>query len=326
MSYFFEGVRRSALTERPAVRRSAATATNGRCALAPDALPAWLAGDPSRLVPLPSNPAIVAGAIDSRNRQALVALEQYRLLRTRVLEAARARHAAGHFPRGGAAIGGEEIHGALHRRKRVTGGNGFGASADRDPGAPLASILIGSAIPGEGKTTVGLNLALTLAQHSDRRVVLVDADLRRPGLGRLLGLHPANGLDLYLAGDAGWRSRIRVMEGGLRILPTAAMPERAAELLTYGMVQRLLAELRLSFDLIVVDGPPLNAVAEGQVLASAVDAAILVVRSGRSDYRALAESAKFLGEKLLGAVLNGADRIPHGEYFYQYAARMGGTT
>lgn len=267
MGYFFDAVRRKAedapvaIAEAMPVAEPAAPAVN-----LPDERPAW--------VSVRSAPAIIAGSHDHTDSLTLLAREQYRVLRTKVMEAIRV--------------------------------------------GTLRSLLISSATPGEGKTTVSLNLALMIASLNELRVCLIDTDLRRPGVAGLLGIDDGEGLDAYLLGRRDWRDGICRVHEKLNVLPTNPVPGRAGELITNRSMQRLIQELLLTHDLLIVDGPPLTSVAEGQVLAGVVDASILVVRSGRSNYQAVCKAAGALEPKLLGSVLNSAPKIPHGEYFYKY--------
>lgn len=274
MGYFFDAVRRKT-EDGPSAPVAVAEATPALLhAGAPAANPLQEAQE---WVSVRRAPSIVAGAHDHNDSSLLLAREQYRVLRTKVLETIRLRE--------------------------------------------LRSILISSATPAEGKTTVSLNLAMMIASLNELRVCLVDTDLRRPGVAGLLDIEDGEGLDAYLLGQRDWREGIRRVSDKLNVLPTSPVPDRAGELITNRSMQRLTQELLLTHDLLILDGPPLASVAEGQVLAGVVDASILVVRSGRSNYPAVCKAAEALGPKLLGTVLNSAPKIPHGEYFYKYVVQ-----
>jgi capsular exopolysaccharide synthesis family protein len=270
MGYFFDAVRRKA--EDSPVSTVVTEAAPQMTRPEPAAV-AVASGEPA-WVSVRRSPALVAGSHDHTDSLALLAREQYRVLRTKIMETLRVRD--------------------------------------------LRSILISSAASGEGKTTVSMNLALTIASLNELRVCLIDTDLRRPGVARLLDIEDGEGLDAYLLGRRDWRDGIRRVHDKLSVLPANPVPDRAGELITNRSMQRLTQELLLTHDLLILDGPPLTSVAEGQVLAGVVDAAILVVRSASSNYQAVCKAAQALGPKLLGAVLNSAPKIPHGEYFYKY--------
>lgn len=271
MGYFFDAIRRKA-EDAPVQTVAAEAAPRG--ARPEPAAAVVIAGGEQDWVSVRRSPALVAGSHDHTDSLTLLAREQYRVLRTKIMETLRVRD--------------------------------------------LRSMLISSATPGEGKTTVSMNLALTIASLNELRVCLIDTDLRRPGVARMLEIEDGEGLDAYLLGRRDWRDGIRRVHEKLSVLPTNPVPDRAGELITNRSMQRLTQELLLSHDLLILDGPPLTSVAEGQVLAGVVDAAILVVRSGQSDYQAVCKAAQALGPKLLGSVLNSAPKIPHGEYFYKY--------
>lgn len=270
MGYFFDAVRRKA-EDAPVQTVTAEAAPR---VTRPEPAAVAVAGGEQDWVSVRRSPALVAGSHDHTDSLMLLAREQYRVLRTKIMETLRVRD--------------------------------------------LRSMLISSATPGEGKTTVSMNLALTIASLNELRVCLIDTDLRRPGVARMLEIEDGEGLDAYLLGRRDWRDGIRRVHDKLSVLPTNPVPDRAGELITNRSMQRLTQELLLSHDLLILDGPPLTSVAEGQVLAGVVDAAILVVRSGQSDYQAVCKAAQALGPKLLGSVLNSAPKIPHGEYFYKY--------
>lgn len=178
------------------------------------------------------------------------------------------------------------------------------SSLDRD----VRSVLVTSAGPGEGKTTVAANLGVALAE-SGKRVLLVDCDLRKPGLHALFGLPLAPGLSNALADDLPDPPLRATSQPGLSVLTAGDPPPNPAEFIASARLAHLLNRLRSTVDLLVLDSPPVSVVADAAVLAPAVDGVILVVSAGRTK-RELAQRAKqqleTVGARLLGAVLNNA--------------------
>ena len=177
-------------------------------------------------------------------------------------------------------------------------------------GEPIRSFLVTSAMPLEGKTTVTSNLAITLAQFG-RSVLLVDSDLRRPRLHRVLGIENNVGLTTMLSGAATTKPAFHSTKiDGLSVLTSGPIPPNPAELLHSHSFSRVKDQLLEEFDYVLFDSPPLGAVTDAAIIASQVDGAILVVRAGSSTVHAAAGARKQLqsvSARILGAVLNDAD-------------------
>jgi capsular exopolysaccharide synthesis family protein len=173
---------------------------------------------------------------------------------------------------------------------------------------PIRRLLITSAVPGEGKTTTAANLAVAFAQ-SGRRTILVDADLRRPGVHELFDLRNDRGLTNLLIGDAVALQTVaqQVEEPNLRVITTGTIPPNPAELLGSNKMVTIMEKLRESCDLVIIDSPPLQAVTDAAILAAMVDGTVLVVRAGatrRAAVRHGLESLGRVGAKVLGVALN----------------------
>ena len=193
------------------------------------------------------------------------------------------------------------------------------------PDHPPQVILVSSALPREGKTTVAANLAVTLAQLGDK-TVLVDADLRKPGVGRLLNLSAGKhaGLSSYLAGV----STLDLVTmphpaiPNLAAIPTGPLPPNPADLLSSNKLTEAIAELRKRFKFVVIDSPPILAVTDGVILSVQADGVLLVVRSGETPKEALTRTRELLVSVkclMLGVVLNAVDsNAPHYHYSYRY--------
>jgi capsular exopolysaccharide synthesis family protein len=172
---------------------------------------------------------------------------------------------------------------------------------------------------GDGKTLLAANLAVTIA-GSGKRVVLVDADLRRPCLHRLFGLPAESGLASVLAGEAEIPGAVRPSGvPGLWVLPCGPRPPNPAELLTSPRLPELLASLRERFDFVLLDTSALLAVSDPGAVAPRADGVLLVVRVGKNN-RPQAERARemlsALQATVAGVVVNGVGR--RGGYGYEH--------
>ncbi len=191
------------------------------------------------------------------------------------------------------------------------------------PDHPPQVILVTSALPREGKTTAAANLAVTLAQLGDK-TVLVDADLRKPGVGRLLNLGTGKyaGLSSYLAG-ASSLDLVTVPHPAipnLAAIPTGPLPPNPADLLSSHRLAEAISELRTKFKFIVIDSPPIMAATDAVILSVQADGVLLVVRSGETPKEAFTRSRDLLvsvKSNLLGVVLNAVDSGAP-DYYYSY--------
>ena len=176
-----------------------------------------------------------------------------------------------------------------------------------DVDEPPKVFVVTSAVPGEGKSTTAINLALTLAKAS-QKVLLIEADLRRPRVSTYLRLEPTVGLTTVLVGAIDVDSAIQpYRETGLDVVTSGTVPPNPAELLQSQTMQTTLDKLRGRYDLIIIDAPPLLPVTDAAVLATQADGAILVVRHGKTSREQVSEASKRLESvdaKAFGAVLN----------------------
>jgi capsular exopolysaccharide synthesis family protein len=191
------------------------------------------------------------------------------------------------------------------------------------PGRPPQVILVTSALPREGKTTAAANLAVTLAQLGDR-TVLVDADLRKPGVSRLLNLASGKyaGFSSYLAGVSSL-DLVTVPHPdipNLAAIPTGPLPPNPADLLSSHKLTEAIAELRTKFKFIVIDSPPIMAATDAVILSVQTDGVLLVVRSGETPKEAFTRTRDLLMSvkcHILGVVLNAVDSGAP-DYYYSY--------
>ena len=195
-------------------------------------------------------------------------------------------------------------------------------------GAPPKVILVTSALPQEGKTTTSINTAIVLAQKGIR-VLLIDADLRRPSIHKTLGMGPRAGLSNVLTGNATLQQatvRSPILPN-LFVLPAGTPPPNPAELLASANMRDVLAELKDQYDHIVVDTPPTLSVTDAVVMSTCADAVVLVIRSGQTTKQALRRSRDILMQvnaRLAGVLLNAVDlHSPDYYYYYEYQGKYG---
>jgi succinoglycan biosynthesis transport protein ExoP len=173
--------------------------------------------------------------------------------------------------------------------------------------APSKVILITSAIPGEGKTTLSMNLAATFVQQG-RTVLLLEADMRRPALRASMGLPGRSGLSRMLAGESSENAIFAHPQmPGLYLLPEGSIPAFPSELLESDRMRELLTGLREEFDVIVIDAPPVLPVADARVLSEMADVTVQVVRLGVTTRTALMRAHDLLtayAKRPVGIVLN----------------------
>ncbi len=198
---------------------------------------------------------------------------------------------------------------------------------------PLRTIVVTSAIPGDGKTTIAANLSIAFASQAER-ILLVDADFRVPAVHRIFGLPDSPGIIDALLEGSDFRNYLRKIEGveNLDILTTGSILPNSSELLGSTRMKSLIETLRgAGYDRIIFDVAPLLAATETVDLAAGQDGTLLVVRLGEVDRRLLSRIRELLdhaGIKLLGSVLNRVDtsdrRYGYGYYYYSSShARSG---
>lgn len=191
----------------------------------------------------------------------------------------------------------------------------------------LQMVQVTSAHPGDGKTTTATNLAVA-ASSAGQRVLLIDADLRKPQVHAFLGISNHKGLTNVLLGEVGMGDVAQRLgdAGGLLVIPSGDIPPNPAELLAGDGIRRALAQIGHKFDLVVIDSPPVLAVSDPQILAGLVDGVILVVSGQSTDSRSVGRAMERLGQvdaNVLGTVLNEANAADAPAYEYAYAVAEG---
>ncbi len=183
------------------------------------------------------------------------------------------------------------------------------------------SVIVTSTGPGEGKTMVASNLAIGFAQ-AGQRVVLLDGDMRRPRLHNVFGLRQEPGLSNVMVGTAKVSDGLRKTSvEGLWVLPAGKIPPNPAELLGSSRFREFLASLSTHFDWVIVDTPPVMAVADASVVAHAVSGVVFVVgadMTSRHGARAALDQLETARAKFVGAVLNRVDLDRNAYYYAQY--------
>jgi capsular exopolysaccharide synthesis family protein len=186
---------------------------------------------------------------------------------------------------------------------------------------PLRRIVVTSSVPAEGKTYVASNLAQSIVRQPDRKVLLIDADLRASRLHQVMGAPRSPGLADYLRGEA---DEFKVVQKGtdasLFLIPGGTETSNPSELLLNDRMKRLLEIMTPIFDWIIIDTPPALPVHDASMMADMCDGVLFVVRAGSTDHEVAAKaSASFEDKNLLGVVLNRVESdIGYGGYYYSY--------
>ncbi len=177
---------------------------------------------------------------------------------------------------------------------------------------PLRSIVVTSALAGEGKTTTAVNLALSFGLDLERESCLVDADLRTPAVHRALAELPPAGLAELLEEDAKLEEvLVRVPDTRLSVLPVRSLPARPAELLGSRRMARLMEELTERFETVLVDSPPVLGLPDATTLVDLCDATLFVISRGRASRGDLEAALERIDAgKVLGTVFNRAAEAP----------------
>jgi protein-tyrosine kinase len=182
----------------------------------------------------------------------------------------------------------------------------------------LKCILVTSALPGEGKSLTASNLALTLSESYQRRVLLIDGDLRRPSLHDVFGVPNTTGLSDGLARDGLTGIPVLQVSARLAVVTSGQPIGDPTGPLTSDRMRHLLDEARAAYDWVIIDTPPIGLLADARLLAEMVDGVLLVVEAVKTPYPDLLRAIEAIGrERLLGTVLNRLEYVPGGAKYYQ---------
>lgn len=189
-------------------------------------------------------------------------------------------------------------------------------------GHPPKSLLITSSLPSEGKTTTATNTAISLAQ-TGARVLIIDADMRKPSVHTVFNIENGEGLSSVLSSEMNEADILSVIKGDERtrvsIMTSGPIPPNPAELIGSEQMTKLLNLFQKHFDHVVVDSPPISSFTDGVLIASIVDGVILVVHAGRSSKQVVRRSRQLVqdvGAKIFGVVLNKVTMSSQENYYY----------
>ena len=189
-------------------------------------------------------------------------------------------------------------------------------------GKPIKTIVITSAIHSEGKTVTALNLAIAMAQATNKpKILLLDADLRRGRLAKYLGVRPNVGLSELLRNQAKLEDALfKIDLENLTVIAAGANPANPVELLGSENMKSLLSNLKTKFDYIFIDSPPLISVTDPGILGSQADGVLMVIQAGRTQRGIVRHATELLHQaqaKILGYILTNIEyHLP--EYIYRY--------
>ncbi len=190
---------------------------------------------------------------------------------------------------------------------------------------PIKTILVTSSGPSEGKTTTIANMAITFAQ-SGSKVLLIDADLRKPRVHKIFGIFNRNGLSNLLATHGKISDFVCSTDiPNLSILSCGTIPPNPSELLASNSMKTFISDMRESFDMVLIDAPPVGAVTDAAILATVVDGTVIVASSGIVATYALERAKELLDKvnaRIIGVVLNRMKKSldqNYGYYYYDYS-------
>jgi capsular exopolysaccharide synthesis family protein len=185
----------------------------------------------------------------------------------------------------------------------------------------IKTVMVASALAGEGKTLTATNLALTLSESYRRRVLLIDADLRRPMIHEVFKIPNVSGLSEGINAARDQKLTLVELSPHLSVL-TAGRPEAdPMSSLTSERMRRLLQEASERYEWVVLDTPPVGLLSDATLLADMVDVSILVIAAGRAPFEAVNKAVAALGrDKIIGVVLNRVEERPstNGDYYHSY--------
>lgn len=180
----------------------------------------------------------------------------------------------------------------------------------------IRSVMITSATQGDGKTLTAVNLALVLAESYRSRVLLIDADLRRPSIPSVADFGNASGLSEALRATHEQKLALVSITPRLTLLPAGQPIANSIEALTSPRMRQILDEAASRFDWVILDAPPVGPTTDASLLTQMVDGTLFVIHAGRTQFAEVSKAIESLGrERILGVVLNGVDEQPLEGYY-----------
>jgi receptor protein-tyrosine kinase len=181
----------------------------------------------------------------------------------------------------------------------------------------LRSVMVTSASPGDGKTLTAINLALVLAESYRYRVLLVDADLRRPSIATVVDLAEGTGLSEALRAATPQKLALAQLTPRLTLLPAGGPTMNSIEALVSPRMQQILDEAMAKFDWVVLDAPPVGPTADARLLSQLAGGTLFVIRAGKSQQPEVTQAIDVVGrDQILGVVLNDVEAKPGEGYYY----------
>ena len=187
----------------------------------------------------------------------------------------------------------------------------------------IKTLLVTSSIPREGKTFTACGLAGVIAQEPGKRVILIDADMRKPKSGSDLGINGlsmAAGLSQVLRGEAGFHEMLLNSTNlEFYFLPSGPLPPNPSELLSSPALERTIKSAAESFDWVIIDSPPALSLADATLIVPVCDAVLLVVHANATPTKLISDAIQRIGrEKICGVVMNRLKHIQSSRYYYRY--------
>ena len=182
----------------------------------------------------------------------------------------------------------------------------------------VKTLVVTSSNAGEGKSTVAGNLAYTFFQNG-KRVLIIDCDLRKPSLHRKFNVSNEEGLTDVLVGTSKLNNVMKKVDDNLYLLTTGTLPPNPAEIIGSNTMENFLEQCKINFDYIILDTPPVQVVADAQILSTKVDGTIIVVRAGvtkKEDVHDTVNTLKKVNANIIGTVLHAVDNSRNKYYYY----------
>jgi len=172
----------------------------------------------------------------------------------------------------------------------------------------LKVVMTSSALPGEGKSLSACNLALTLSESYQKKVLLIDADLRRPSIQRVFGIPPISGLNEGLKAERDMPISVIQISKRLTVIPAGRPEQDPIGGLTSERMKRLIAQATAAYDWVIVDTPPVGLLPDASLITSLTGGVLLVVRCGKAPYALIKRTVEALGhDRIIGVIMNAVD-------------------